>query len=132
MNTPIVLECQGVRFEWSVSEDWGDCMNRARVSVGDACHSIEGELSICFRERAEESRWEWVATIHDGGGTRKGHDTGRIGVEVRAFVQAAMQGTAAFFLETLTVKQKQTREMLAKRERQRDRAMAVHRILEEL
>ena len=127
----MIRKVAGVRFEWSVLEEVGDCMNRAVLSIEDACHRVEGVLRICSHETDGRTRSEWRPWI-DAVAVPGGEDDRPFGTDVRSFVQIAEQRTAASMTEALRKKQENTRQLLAKQDRRRSRAEEVRNVLENL
>ena len=120
-----VVRVGEVRFEWKQTAEVNDCMNMAAVSVEDACHTVKGTLKICSYEQDDQVRWEWKADIVGSSQNPNGCDDGTFGVDLKSFVEGAMQMTAQYFRDVLSERQAETRAMLDKQARQRSRAERV-------
>ena len=127
----LIHEIDGVKFEWSPSVDDGDCSHWAKVTLKDACHTVDAELRIRSIEEAEKVRWEWHLNILDGPNVQPGRSD-RFDTNVKEFIEIAMQQSARKVTEELMRRQAATRELLAKQQRQRQRASLVQAALEEL
>ena len=122
----------GVEFAWSLSEEPGDCMNQASVTLEDACcHKVEGTLQICSRETLEEEpQWEARLTIDGRPIDPPLKFDSRFGIDLRKIVHEAMTKAVPKFKSALRDKQEATRELLYKVERQKGRALDVRAALE--
>lgn len=122
----------GVRFEWRLVDQPGDCMNVAKVLVEDACHTVLGELQICVAERSDETEFEWRLRIEDGHHVEPGRKGGRFGVDLKEFVRAAIEMSASEMNDELRERQARTREMLAHQDSQRRYGKLINEALGEI
>ena len=124
-----MIEVRGVRFKWQKDSEPSDCMNRAVVTISDACHTITGTLEICTEVRDNRLMGGWKVLV--GGKTERGHSA-NISTDLKSFVRTAMDVTARYFNEALEDRQEATRQILVKQAAQHQRADMVAMAIAEL